>query len=172
MSFWQTISARIVRGHQVASGQNEDPRFPGGTLRMQAPFFKALGLDLAPFHPGTLNISLAPCGYIVRRPRHTFKGLKWHPVEPAEDFSFFDVRVICPDGSRVTGFIYFPHPATKPEHFQNPDVLELLLPYVEGLSYGMELRLEIPQDQMGIEYKGGQMDSVADHESNKQGSEL
>lgn len=151
MPAWQTVTARVVPGHQVASGQNGNPRFPGGTLRMQDPHFKALGLDLDVYHTGTLNVSIAPSRYRVRRARHTFHDVKWHPTEPAEDFSFFDVRLILPDGGRVDGLIYFPHPDTKPEHFQQPDVLELLLPFVEGLNYGAELILEIPEDQMVIE---------------------
>ena len=118
---------------------------------MQIPHFLALGLDLRSFHLGTLNVSLAPLCYRVVKARHTFTNMKWHPTEPAEDFSFFDVRVIRPDESPIAGFIYFPHPDTKPEHFQQPDVLELLLPFVKGLHYGMELSLEIPTTQMVIE---------------------
>jgi hypothetical protein len=38
-SSWQLVAARIMPGHQVASGQNGNPLFPGGTLKMQAPFF-------------------------------------------------------------------------------------------------------------------------------------
>jgi hypothetical protein len=143
-----TIIGRLVEGHRVASGLNGDPRFPGGTLRMQVPHFLALGLDLRSFHLGTLNVSIAPLGYQVVKAPHTFTQVKWHPTEPAEDFSFFDVRVIRPDDSPVAGLIYFPHPDTKPEHFQQPDVLELLLPFVKGLSYGMALSLEVPTAQM------------------------
>jgi hypothetical protein len=146
-----TITARLVEGHRVASGLNGNPRFPGGTLRMQFPHFLARGLDLNSFHLGTLNVSIAPLAYRVLQPRHTFTHVKWHPTEPAEDFSFFDVRVGCPDKSSVDGLIYFPHPDTKPEHFQQPDVLELLLPFVKGLRYGMTLRLEVPADQMVFE---------------------
>ena len=151
MPIWQSITAHVVQGHQVASGQNGNPRFPGGTLHMQEPYFKALGVDLAAYHPGTLNVSIAPCHYRVGNPRHTFKQVRWHPIKPAEDFSFFDVRLIRPAGALVCGLIYYPHPDTKPEHFQQPDVLELLLPFVEGLDYGAELLLEIPSCQMLIE---------------------
>lgn len=150
MPTWQTIIARVVQGHQVASGKNGNPRFPGGTLRMQDPFFKALGLDLAGYHLGTLNLSIAPLHYRTGRARHSFRQVKWHPTEPAEDFSFFDVRLIRPDGGSVDGLIYFPHPETKPEHFQQPDVLELLFPFVDGIGYGSELTLEIPANQMII----------------------
>lgn len=147
---YRPIIARLVEGHRVASGLNGNPRFPGGTLRMQTPFFNARGLDISELYPGTLNVSIAPLCYRVLKARHTFTNVKWHPTEPAEDFSFFDVRLFCPDKSSVAGFIYFPHPDTKPEHFQKPDVLELLLPFVKGLHYGMELSLEIPTTQMEI----------------------
>ncbi|WP_052572958.1 hypothetical protein [Haloferula sp. BvORR071] len=148
---WQTFTVRVLQGHRVASGLNGNPRFPGGTLRMQAPFFRELGVDLDDFYPGTINVSLAPQRYVVRQARHTFRNLKWHPVEPAEDFSFFDIRLLLPGQEPLEGFVYYPHPETKPEHFQQPDVLELLLPKVEGLHYGMELTLQVPEEQMAIE---------------------
>ncbi len=150
MSSWQSIPARVVPGYQVASGNNGNPRFPGGTLRMQEPFFKALGLDLGAFHRGTLNVSIAPWRYRAGHARHTFRQVKWHPTEPAEDFSFFDVRLVRGGRPPVAGFIYFPHPETKPEHFQQPDIHELLLPYVDGIEYGSAIVLEIPGDQMTV----------------------
>ena len=161
----QIITARLVEGHRVASGLNRSPRFPGGTLRMQFPHFLARGLDLSAFHLGTLNVSIVPLAYRVLKARHTFTNVKWHPTEPAEDFSFFDVRVVCPDQTPVDGLIYFPHPDTKPEHFQQPDVLELLLPFVEGLHYGMALTLDIPTNQMVIE-------SANDHMAKKMSRNL
>ena len=147
----QIVIVRIVEGHRVASGLNGNPRFPGGTLRMQTPHFLARGFDNSNLYPGTLNVSIAPLRYRVVKARHTFPNVKWHPTAPAEDFSFFDVRLLRPGAPPVAGFIYFPHPETKPEHFQQPDVLELLLPFVEGLSYGEDLKLEIPRGQMSFE---------------------
>ena len=146
----QIFPATVVPGHQVASGNNGDPRFPGGTIRMQMPHFKNLGLDLSACFPGTINVSIAPCCYEVIAPRWTLKRVKWHPTEPEEDFSFFDVDVITGGGQRVTGWIYHPHPETKPEHFQQADVLELLLPHVEGLAYGTRLQLVTDVTQIRI----------------------
>ena len=145
------IPATVVQGHCVASGLNGNPRFPGGTMRMQLPFFRELGLDLSRYHLGTLNVSIAPMSYRVVRPRLTFRALKWHPTEPAEDFSFFDVIFHRDDAAPVSGLIYFPHPDTKPEHFQKPDVLELLLPWTDGLAYGTGIRLEVSPGQMIFE---------------------
>ena len=153
---WQRVRACVVEGHRVASGTNGDARFPGGTLRMQTPFFRERGLDLGGFYSGTVNVSIAPLQYRVREPRLTFRQVKWHATEPAEDFSFFDVRLARSGGERVDGLIYYPHPETKPEHFQKPDVLELLLPFVEGIRYGAALELEIPREQMEIK----QLDDV------------
>jgi len=150
MSDWQTLTARITPGHRVASGQNGDPRFPGGTLRMQTPHFQALGLDLANYYPGTINVSIAPWAFTPRQARQTFRQVQWHPVEPPEDFSFFDLRMVLPDGTAIDGLIYYPHPDTKPEHLQQADVLELLLPYIEGLCYGDEVTLQIPAEQMEV----------------------
>lgn len=146
------IPATIVQGHRVASGLNGNPRFPDGTVRMQQPFFHALGLDLSACYPGTLNVGIAPLRYHILSPKHTFRSVKWHPTEPAEDFSFFDVTVHHGgEGENlppVHGLIYFPHPETKPEHFQKPDILELLLPWTESLSYGTTIHLEVPARQM------------------------
>jgi len=118
---------------------------------MQAPHFHALGLDLTAFFGGTVNVSIAPLRYRVVQAPVTFRAVKWHPTEPAEDFSFFDVRLLRDGQPPVEGLIYYPHPETKPEHFQKPDVLELLLPFVEGLSYGAALWLELPEEQMLVE---------------------
>lgn len=128
---------------------------------MQTPHFLARGFDISKLYPGTVNVSIAPLSYRVVMARHTFTNVKWHPTEPAEDFSFFDVRIIRPNESAVAGFIYFPHPDTKPEHFQQPDVLELLLPFVAGLQYGMEINLEIPTAQMLVQLPTRQTASTA-----------
>lgn len=147
---WRSFGARVVKGHRVASGLNGNPRFPGGTLRMQMPYFQTLGLDLSAYYIGTVNVSIAPLQYRVLHPRYTFRAVKWHPVEPDEDFSFFDVRVIRDGDEPLSGLIYYPHPETKPEHFQQPDVLELLLPLMEGVHDGLMLNLAVPADQMDV----------------------
>ncbi|MBL9185795.1 MAG: hypothetical protein JNN17_26845 [Verrucomicrobiaceae bacterium] len=147
---WPAHSVRIVRGHRVASGLNGDPRFPGGTLAMQAPHFAKLGLDLSRYHPSTLNVSIAPRQYRVLRPWRTFERLQWHPVEPAETFSFFEAR-LRHGGRSHEALIYLPHPETKPEHFQSADVLEVLAPWIDDLGYGVTVELEIDPAQMVLE---------------------
>ena len=149
---WQTVPAVIVPGYQVASGTGGNPRFPGGTLRMQAPHFAARGLDLTPFHVGTINVQISPRRYRVEQPRITLRGIRWHPTAAVEDFSFFDVQLLRPEGPALAGLIYYPRPETKPADFKIiPGVLELLLPFVPGLRYGDEVLLAVPAEQMVIE---------------------
>ncbi|ARA94665.1 hypothetical protein AWN76_016895 [Rhodothermaceae bacterium RA] len=147
---WRRVPGLVVRGHGVASGRKNDPRFPGGTLRMQLPHFRARGLDLSAYYRGTINVCIAPHRYVVRRPRCTFRHVRWHPTEPAEDFSFFDTRLETADGRRYPGLIYYPHPETKPEHVQPPDVLEVLTVFIPGLRYGDPVHLETDPAQLDI----------------------
>ena len=124
----------VVRGHGVASANSSDSRFPDGTLTLQLPVFSQLGLDLTGLHAGTINASF---GMVVELPpaSHTFSGVRWHPDVPQEDFSFFAVDIEHADTIRQ-GYVYRPHPETKPEHHQRQDVLELITTRISGLEYG------------------------------------
>jgi hypothetical protein len=148
------VDGVIVAGHGVASGRKEDPRFPDGTLAMQIPRFATLGLDLTGFWPGTLNVSIRPAQYRPGRAAFTFRDVKWHPDEPAEDFSFFECRVLCGDSrtGALSGWIYYPHPETKPEHFQAADVLEVIAPRIKKIGAGSRVRLSTPIRQMSFQF--------------------
>ncbi|MGF1665011.1 MAG: hypothetical protein ACFCVC_01950 [Acidimicrobiia bacterium] len=145
-----TIGGVVVEGHRVASGSNGDPRFPGGTIAMQLPHFLALGVDLRPFHPATINISVAPRTVRLAAADVTYRQVRWHPTEPAEDFSFAPCRLRV-GGRVVDALIYWPHPETKPEHVQTPDILELLAPHIDGLAYGDPVTVETAAGTITIE---------------------
>lgn len=147
---FQYVSGKIIQGHGVASGQNGNPRFPGGTIQMQKPAFAARGLDLDAYFLGTINVSIYPHQCVIQQAKYTFRQVKWANDAPPEDFSFFDCRVVLGD-QRVAGLIYYPHPETKPEHFQDPATLELLTPFIKGLSYGMTIGLELDPHQIRID---------------------
>ena len=137
----EIVTGRLEQGHQVASGKNGDPRFPGGTLAMQISHFRQRGLDLEGYHRATLNVSFAPrvCEIDPSKADFTFRKVRWHPVDPAEDFSFFHVfvRRHAGDLSWVPALIYYPHPETKPDHFQPDGMLEILaVEKLRGLCYG------------------------------------
>ncbi|WP_169927024.1 hypothetical protein [Brunnivagina elsteri] len=143
------VKGTIAPGYGVASGKGGDSRFPQGTIEMQKPFFQELGLDLSPYFSGTLNISIHPHRYRVKSFKYTFINVKWSSIQPAEDFSFADCRILFNDSS-FEGLIYYPHPDTKPDHFQAADILEVIAPKIDGLKYGDELILECDRTQIDI----------------------
>jgi len=144
------VKAIVVKGHGVASGKSHDPRFLGGTIAMQKPVFQRLGLDLDGYYSGTLNLSIAPLEYRIKKATYTFKNVLWSHTAPPEDFSFFDCRILYGETEATDGLIYFPHPETKPQHFQPAGVLEVLTRYIEGLSYGTEVLIELNDEQLAI----------------------
>ena len=56
--------------------------YPNGTIRMQAPVFKALGLDLSGCYFGTLNIDFAPLEVSLVNPDHLFEKVHWAELSP------------------------------------------------------------------------------------------
>ena len=125
------VSGTVVRGHQVASGLGDSP-YPQGTIEMQRPRFLERGLDLSAYHPATLNVSIAPLTFEMVAPRYTFRGVRWTEQIPAEDFSFSPCELAF-GGRMYPALVYYPHPETKPAHFQSPSTLEILAPFVEGI---------------------------------------
>lgn len=147
---WPAVRGVVLQGHGVASGRADDPRFPEGTIRMQQPFFAALGFDISRFHPATMNVSIAPWRYEPLQPVFTVRQLRWCPLTEPEDFSFYACRVRWRGGGPCEGLVYRPHPETKPEHFQDPGTLEILTVRLEGLAYGDSVVLELAPEQIRL----------------------
>ena len=140
--FHTSAKAVVTPGHGIASGKTKDSRFPEGTLAMQAPFFRDLGMDLSGFFPGTLNLSLHPYSYRLGIPVHSFPQIKWTSSLPAENFSFYRCKVrLLDDVDFVEALVYWPHPSTKPEFHQDPHVLEVLSPRIPLADYGKEMEI-------------------------------
>lgn len=146
---WIVTNGIIRPGHQVASGLAADSPYPGGTIEMQIPFFSKLGLDLAPFFPGTLNVSIAPYTFIVKSPEYTFPNLKWSSESPPETFSFSRCRLTFND-YEYDGLIYYPHPETKVRHFQDPSILEILAPAIADIGYGSAIQLAVNSAEIEV----------------------
>ena len=144
-----THAAIVVSGHRVASGQAADSPYPSGTIAMQTPHFRALGIDLSPFYPATLNVSIAPAVFTLR-PQITLPLVKWSKHHSPESFSFAPIRLSWQQQS-FSGLIYYPRPETKINHFQDPSVLELLLPHIQGIAYGSRVILSASTDDLIIE---------------------
>ena len=150
MSDWIRVAGRVESGYGVASGQADDPRFPQGTLALQRPLFAQQGLDLSDYFSGTINVSITPSQYQIQTARYTFRQVKWSSSAPAEDFSFFDCHLLLGSAPPFSGLIYYPHPETKPEHFQSPTTLEIITVWIEGLKPGDALTLEVNPQQITI----------------------
>lgn len=147
---WQQVAGILQRGHQVASGFAKDSPYEAGTIALQTPHFQALGLDLTPYFPGTLNISIAPHTFKLLNPSHTFHNLKWHPDFAAETFSFVPC-VAEYQQQHYEALIYYPHPETKIGHFQDPHTLEVLAPKIPDIQYGDRLMLRVSSERVTIE---------------------
>jgi hypothetical protein len=149
------VFGRVVRGHEVAGGPTSDPRFPDGTLVLQWPLFEELGLDLAGLHRATVNVATGPVRVRLTDPAHTFRHVRWHPDVPPEDFSFVPCRVTVGTARPLTGWVYHPHPETKPAHHQPDDVLELLLPFAKEIHREAVVAVDLPAAQVAVDREPG-----------------
>jgi hypothetical protein len=127
------IPGTVVPGHGVASGAGPDRRYPAGTIRLQQPHFLERGIDLSSYYPGTLNIDLAPLAPVPWKP--LFDGvIRW--FDDLEERFLLSPIELDAGGVRHAGLWYYPHPQTKPAHFQRSTVMELLLPWIDGIRNG------------------------------------
>lgn len=141
------ISGILVRGHQVASRPSKD--YPYSTLEKQKPYFKNLGLDLSSYFNGTLNISIAPLTFKMKKPEFTFETVEWTNLHPPETFSFSRCNVIFKN-QNYTGWVYYPHPETKKNHFQNPTLIEVIAVEIPNIQYGDSVDVEINEDEINV----------------------
>ncbi|PZV20050.1 MAG: hypothetical protein DCF21_05855 [Leptolyngbya sp.] len=138
---WQRVVGQVERGHGVASGVAASSPYPRGTIELQAPIFKPLGLDLTDYVKGTLNISISPSTFALLRPELTFRQVAWTDRHPPEDFSFSRCRILF-QASTYDSWIYYPHPETKKRNFQAPSTLEIIAPKILGIGYGDRVEVE------------------------------
>ena len=91
-----------------------------------------------------MNLDISPYDFELLNPDYSFNSVKWSTDLPAENFSFFSCRLKKANAysnSSYNGFVYWPHPSTKPEFHQNLSVLEVVAPFIPNLSYGSMLEL-------------------------------
>ena len=146
------VRGEIQAGHGVASGKGKDERYPEGTLKQQFKYFRERGLDLSHYFMGTINLDISPYSYEIKKPKHFFKDIDWSDHIPPENFYFFDVTLHYRDKT-YKGLVYMPDPQTKEDHFQKPTILELILPKIDGLEYGVQVEISVKKDQLEINRK-------------------
>jgi hypothetical protein len=146
---WVKVTGVVECGHGVASGQASDSPYPDGTINMQIPFFKELGLDLTAYYAATLNVSIKPFSFAVINPEYTFRDVEWTQKHPPEHFSFSRCRLTY-QNLMYDGWIYYPHPETKKRHFQNTDVIEIISPYIPHLDDGNKIEIFINAEEIQL----------------------
>ena len=137
----------LVRGHQVASRPSKD--YPYSSLEKQKPYFKSFGLDLYEYFNGTLNISIAPLTIEMTAPELTFPLVQWTDLHPPETFSFSRCKVIFNE-VEYSGWVYYPHPETKKNHFQNASLVEVITYEIPGIQYGDVLDVEVNSSEITV----------------------
>ena len=138
------LIGQVVKGHQIASGNASSLPFSAGTIALQKPFFKQLGLDLSAMFDGTINVAVKSLSNLdelsLRKPDYRFEHVKWTNSWPAEHFDFYACQFTY-QNKCYPAFIYQPKTETKVGHFQPSNVVEVIAPFIDGLSYGDELEL-------------------------------
>ena len=143
------VKGRVVKGYQVASGSNRNSPYPRGSIIMQMPFFRKLGLNLYGLYPATINISIFPEKFALINPEYTFRDVKWSENHPAEDFSFYRCKLLY-QNNIYDGFIYYPHPETKPDHYHDDSTIEVICRYIKNIYYGASVILILKDHFFGI----------------------
>jgi hypothetical protein len=151
-SEFQTWQGSVIAGHGVASGRSAGSMnnpYPQGSIAMQAPFFKALGLDLSNCFLGTVNLSIAPQTWALRQADHRFEALRWTHLHPPETFSLVALQAHW-QGAWHAGWLYYPSPETKAAHFQSSSVMELIFPKLRDLQVGNMLSLSCKASALNL----------------------
>lgn len=147
MLSWQ---GTVKAGHGVASGRSAGTAsnpYPQGSIAMQAPLFKSLGVDLSFCYLGTINLDIAPQSWQLLQADHCFEELRWTDLHPPETFSFVALQVQWQNAWH-SGWLYYPHPETKATHFQSRSVMELIMPKLLGLSTGAVMHLRCAGERL------------------------
>jgi len=85
------IKAVLKEGYNVASGQSKDEQFPEGTISLQKKFFdKEINFDN--FYLGTLNFSIAPFKFDIKKSDFSFFDIEWFDGEK-ENFFFVECEL-------------------------------------------------------------------------------
>lgn len=145
---WITLQGQLKKGYRVASGPSKAyPEY--GSIEKQKPYFKTLGLNLDHVFNGTLNVSIKPYEFEMAGPEYIFKHVKWTELTNAEDFSFSGCRIMFHE-KEYDGWVYYPDPMTKKDHFQDKSTVEVLAPFIEGINYGDTLKILLNPDEIRV----------------------
>ncbi|MBO9490600.1 hypothetical protein J7384_09510 [Endozoicomonas sp. G2_1] len=144
------IGFTVVKGHQIASGLAADSPYPKGSIEMQAPYFKMLGLDLSNYYLATINAQFN-CHAIATKQYHNyFQDVHWAAGFASESFGFIKCGILW-QNKRYDALIYQPDKTTKIAHTQPENCLEIIAPKLDGLDYGDQLILQVDANYIELQ---------------------
>ena len=88
----QVVKGKLIKGYGVASGGASDSPYGKGSIELQQPYFKSLGLDLSGYFKGTLNLDISPYRFEILAPDYHFEAINWYPGV-VESFYFVSCRI-------------------------------------------------------------------------------
>ncbi len=145
---WIQVQGKLLKGYGIASGQAKDSPYPRGSIIMQTPFFFEQGLDIRPYYSATLNVSIAPKRWKIVDPEWTFRDVAWFE-RCCETFSFSQCWIQY-NKNELEGLIYYPHPETKPDHFHEDTILEILAPFLGEVGEGELVSVMLKRGEIEI----------------------
>jgi hypothetical protein len=145
----QWVTGVVGQGQGIASGRNPVEGDVRGTIRAQREFFRRAGIDTDRLYDGTINVDISPLRFEPIRPSLILRDVRWHPIWAPETFSLFACKVVVRELEH-DGFVYYPHPETKPGIFPGHHIAEVWCPFIDGVTYGDAVKLGIFTDAFRI----------------------
>jgi hypothetical protein len=149
----QWVPGKVARGQGVASGRNPVEGGIRGTIPAQKKFFRNAGIDTDHLYDGTINVDISPWEFEPARSTLTLFKVRWHPTWDPETFSLFACKIRVRQAER-DGYIYYPHPETKPGIFPGHQIAEVWSPLIAGVMDGDSAELGIFTDLIRIVPRG------------------
>ncbi|MDO8482043.1 MAG: hypothetical protein Q7S75_03095 [bacterium] len=144
MISWQRVKGVVIRGARRTSNIDGNSPYGRGTLELQFPLFRELGLDLSGCFMGTLDIRINPRTWVMVPTEPTFHGIKWFAGKE-EDF-FFSKCWLTFAGKTYLAWLYCASPG-KPHYIRGPSLFEVIAEKIPNIGYGDTVMLEInPED--------------------------
>jgi|SRR3989338_4309583 len=146
---WVRVPGVVTPGYQNASGRNPhtQARYGAGTLELQFPIFKQMGLDLSACFAGTLNVRIVGTFRLLGRER-VFRNVRWFETREPETFYFSACRLYF-RGKVHAAWVYYP---VKKPGVKNlgPSTFEIVAEFIPGISYGDVVEIEVNLDEVEI----------------------
>ena len=146
------LSGVVARGHRVASGLCGDVRFPAGTIAPQLPFFRSAIADFEGWlggeaWPATINVALTGLSASPGIADIAVGPVHWTEHFPPERFLMSRCRLVHHQVEHRV-WLYIPDPATKPDHFQPSNLVEVLAQRLAGLAYDDPADVMVPSQAL------------------------